>query len=876
MGDNISVDIIIPVYNAYEDLKICLESLYKYTNLQKHRLILINDNSSDPRIVPYLNEQKKENVIVIHNEENKGFSHNINLGMKYSEEHDVILLNSDTVLTKNWVEKMIRCAYSHSSIGTVTPLSNNATLCSVPSFCEENQLPTDISVDKAAEIVEVCSLQKYPRITVAHGFCMLVKREVIKQVGYFDEATFGRGYGEENDFCNRTEQMGYIHVMCDDTYILHTGTKSFMSKEKEEYIKEHNKILQERYPEQMRRNMVHCMTNPNKWVGEHIGLGFDIYNGKKNIFFLLQADFREGCEDNLGGTQLHVKHLCEGLKKNNNVIIAARDLDYLQVTLYTESRMHTFRYYIGEKSELPVMHDRNMADLFYQLLVFFRVDVVHVHHTATTSLDIFFEAQKLGIPVYYTVHDFYSICPNEKLLDSNGCYCLEKKEKDCQECLQKKKQIYTGAIFLSKWQNEFQQIFQICESIITPSQNAKEILCSSYTNVKDKVLVIEHGMDKVNAGLLDNENVHLNCSEKVAWNIEKVERTLPCLKITGSAYIDEKTEKRYKIMLQVKDSAGKMLYLPTNFERNLDEYSLEKKFYCYLPNSQFTDGDLEIKPYIEVDGSYCSNQEKPYVVKNIHFENSQKFKVAFIGGINKEKGSEVVTEVIKNGKKNIEWYVFGGIGDEKLFCLKNKNLVKAGFYFQEDIGRFLKYHNINAVCILSIWPETFSYTLSEAVINQIPVIASAFGALGQRVEQNNFGKTVSIVVGKTANEVNNILENWMSNGQEYEKIKISLAQYQHKTVEEMVKEYDALYLKKNDHNEIRNSVSEKARIYKGYRKTQQNEDGQEEQIEKIRLLQEQLRIINNSVTFKIVRKITGIHIPGKEKIRNWLTNRGKE
>ena len=42
---NKSVDIIIPIYNAYDDLKICLDSIYKYTNLKANRLILINDNS---------------------------------------------------------------------------------------------------------------------------------------------------------------------------------------------------------------------------------------------------------------------------------------------------------------------------------------------------------------------------------------------------------------------------------------------------------------------------------------------------------------------------------------------------------------------------------------------------------------------------------------------------------------------------------------------------------------------------------------------------------------------------------------------------------------------------------------------------------------
>lgn len=264
------IDIIVPIYNAYDDLQKCLNSLYQHTNLTENRLILINDNSSDDRIRPYLEEQKKDNVIVIHNESNKGFSNNINLGMSQSQERDVILLNSDTIVTKNWVEKMVACAYSDSSIGTVTPLSNNATLCSVPNFCEENTLPEGMSVDQMAAIVEECSLKKYPQITVANGFCMYIKREVINTIGNFDADTFGRGYGEENDFCNRAGQSGYIHVMCDDTYIYHSGTKSFTSKEKKAYIKEHETILYERYPRQMRENALHCKKNPNGWVGRNI------------------------------------------------------------------------------------------------------------------------------------------------------------------------------------------------------------------------------------------------------------------------------------------------------------------------------------------------------------------------------------------------------------------------------------------------------------------------------------------------------------------------------------------------------------------------------------------------------------------------------
>ena len=110
------VDIIIPVYNAFEDLTICLKSILDVTDLENHRLILVNDCSSDNRILPYLNTVQSQNItkniLVFNNTKNLGFSGTINQGILQSEEHDVILLNSDTIVTKDWINKMVTCAYS--------------------------------------------------------------------------------------------------------------------------------------------------------------------------------------------------------------------------------------------------------------------------------------------------------------------------------------------------------------------------------------------------------------------------------------------------------------------------------------------------------------------------------------------------------------------------------------------------------------------------------------------------------------------------------------------------------------------------------------------------------------------------------------------
>ena len=120
------VDIIVPVYNAYEDLRLCVDSVFRHTDLQKNRLIFVNDCSSDSRIAPYLDSLKGDNVLVHHNERNKGFSANVNYGIQCSENNDVLLLNTDTIVTKGWLDKITACAMRDPHIASVTPLSNRA------------------------------------------------------------------------------------------------------------------------------------------------------------------------------------------------------------------------------------------------------------------------------------------------------------------------------------------------------------------------------------------------------------------------------------------------------------------------------------------------------------------------------------------------------------------------------------------------------------------------------------------------------------------------------------------------------------------------------------------------------------------------------
>lgn len=869
-----SIDIIIPIYNAFEQLQQCLASIYEHTDLEKNRLILMNDNSTDGRVEEYLKRQRTDHVVVFHNRQNQGFSANVNIGIAQSETSDVILLNSDTVVTENWVEKMAACAYSDASIGTVTPLSNHATLCSVPKFCEENALLEDMDICQTAAIVEACSLVKYPRITVANGFCMFIKREVVRLIGGFDAKTFERGYGEENDFCFRAEQMGYIHVMCDNTYIYHSGTKSFASAEKQQYMRRHEKILYERYPIQMKRNMEYCMMNPNGWVGRNIEMALHVLNGRRNILYLLQSDFQPDTDDYAGGTQLHVKHLCQQLKKDNNIIVAARNGSFLQVTAYTNDDSYSFRYLIGEKSSFPVIHDRKLAGLFKKLLKVFSIDLVHVHHVFSTSFDIFFEAHKLGIPVYYTLHDFYCLCPNEKLFHAADGYCQAKPGMKCRGCLEKKSGIYEGELFVQYWREKTKEVFGVCSKLIVPSYSAKDLISAYFPDDADKMAVLGHGMDPCDARMPADAQV--SACEEMGWEIEKTERNAPCVKLTGRVWFTGYAVNQFKIIMHVKDTKGKQCELPVHYERGMAVPKQELRFDCYLPNGLFSDGDLYIRPYVTANGMFFTTKKDPYVVRNIHFGAKEKFKVAFIGGINQEKGGQIITDLVKHKGGGIEWYLFGEIGYPPLAALSRHNLVKTGYYMQEDIGSLLKHHDIDAVCILSVWPETFSYTLSEAVQQGLPVIVSKLGALGERVEAGGYGVSVDLYARDACCQIRKILEGWMLDPDSYQAYRDKAEQFVHKSIHEMADEYRALYSSVSPGGIRDSSPEERCSIYEGYILTgQSGNDRPQELRERIRRLEKQLSIVESSMTFRLARRLAKIPVPFKEKLREWLVKKTK-
>ena len=498
-----NVDIIVPIYNAYEFTEECIKSILKNTNLKNHTLVLINDKSPDEKIIPMLQKYKEENankqIVVLDNEENLGFVKTVNKGMQYSK-NDVILLNSDTEVTKNWIEKIQKCAYSNKYIATVTPLTNNGTICSVPNFGVDNELPKNMNLDEYAEMIENTSKNRYPELTTGNGFCMYIKREAIEELGLFDDETFGKGYGEENDFCYRALDHGYINVLCDNTFIYHKGTQSFkkenMTASRAALIDEHMRLLRKKHPIYVQKTDNFIANNPIKDIQENVNINILLYN-KKRILYLVN-EWEENMEMT-GGTSLHVKDLILSNTKNDiaSFVLAPdkNDLSRFRLYLYVEDYAREIANYKTDINQYGQINYTNNTykEILENIFDSFGINILHVHHFLFQTFDAIDMAKKRNIYSIITLHDLYMICPSINMVYKDK-YCEYDKNKNCEKCLKSRYGVNSNV--LTNWQNTCLNILRQFDKIIVPSKNTKEIFNNIYKELE--IEVVEHGVKVIN------------------------------------------------------------------------------------------------------------------------------------------------------------------------------------------------------------------------------------------------------------------------------------------------------------------------------------------------------------------------------------------
>ena len=449
---DLCVDIIVPVYKGIKETQRCIESIIANTQHTTINIIVINDNSPEPELVSYLSEKASTGQIqLLTNQANLGFIETVNRGMELNPEHDVLLLNSDTQISGTWMDRIVRCAYSEAKIGTVTPFSNNATICSYPRFCADNSIPQGWSIESLDNLFRIFNDREYINIPTAIGFCMYIRRECLKEVGLFDALNFGKGYGEENDFCMRATVLEWKHLLCGDTFVYHTGGVSFADRQDPRKEKAMS-ILRTLHPNYEYIVHQHIIEDPANVLRYKIDFARLM---ESELPLLLLVTHGLG-----GGTQKHVKELARLLSGQVNMLVLhpAQEGSY---SLQWVKDEEAFEILIS----LPE-HYHLLCDFLRQL----ETRMIHFHHTIGMANCVLSLPKDLEIPYDYTVHDYYSICPQINLVTVQNHYCGEPPEDGCNRCLSITPS--SNGEPIQHWRSRYAGLVGGAKRVFVPSQDA--------------------------------------------------------------------------------------------------------------------------------------------------------------------------------------------------------------------------------------------------------------------------------------------------------------------------------------------------------------------------------------------------------------------
>lgn len=458
------INVIIPVYRGLAETQRCIESVLRSKNIQEHCITIIDDCSPDPELSKYLiAQQQSEGVQLFRNEQNLGFVATVNRGMALYPDADVILLNSDTEVEGDWLDRLHRCAYGSPDIGTVTPFSNNATICSYPKFCVDNALPEDWSLSQLDALFRQVNVAKSVEIPTAVGFCMYIRRTCLDAVGLFDVEGFGKGYGEENDFCMRARKRGWRHFLCADTFVYHAGGVSFAVTQN---VRKENamSILRRRYPHYKPLVAYHLSKDPARPY--RLAIDF-IRMGSRHRPVILFVTHRRG-----GGTERHVRELSQHLEHEAEVLVL-RPYLWGVVTLEWMRSEEAFRMYFHMDRDYPA------------LLNFLRlagVSQLHFHHLFGHNPNIRNIPTDIGVPFDFTVHDYYAICPRISLTSIDNRYCGEPDEQQCNTCLQLKP--YAGSTNIQNWRAQNSAMLQKAMRVFVPSEDTGQRIRKYFKDIR--------------------------------------------------------------------------------------------------------------------------------------------------------------------------------------------------------------------------------------------------------------------------------------------------------------------------------------------------------------------------------------------------------
>lgn len=467
LPDGVVVDVVIPVYRGLAETQRCLRTVLEDPERPPGRIIVIDDRSPEPKLSAALDRLSQSGqIMLIRNRTNLGFVASVNRGIDAAFPHDVVLLNSDTEVPVGWLHRLAAHAYTGPRIASVSPFSNNATICSYPRI-EGGPPAFGLSVTELDAACREANAGRSVTVPVTVGFAMYLRRDALADVGAFDAKAFGRGYGEESDFCMRAAARGWTHRLACDVYVHHEGQVSFGTTAPEQAGSQD--ILRQRYP------------NYARLIDRHIRVNDA---GPSRLAITAAILRRSGLP-----TILAVSHSLGGGVGQHIAALAARTAGQANVLLLEGTPE-------GAAISVPALPDHprffitpELIDGAAEYLASAGVTRMHIHHVLGLNVPLRRLIGLLGVPFDVTVHDWYTICPQVNLLPHlDAHYCGEPEPAACNACIADRPSHGAGDIL--GWRLRHRWLFHEAERVLCPSHDVRARLARY--GLAERAVVVPH------------------------------------------------------------------------------------------------------------------------------------------------------------------------------------------------------------------------------------------------------------------------------------------------------------------------------------------------------------------------------------------------
>lgn len=537
-----AVDVIVPIYNGYEYLPALFDSLPKAG--MACRFLLIDDRSTDGRVkeLEQMFVAAQENAVLLKNEENLGFVKSVNRALRESKGH-VALVNSDTELPKGWLARLMAPILADEKVASVTPYSNSATIFSFPNFCYNNPIYRGLDVDTLDSYFRRVK-PAYAQMPTGVGFCMGMGRKALDEVGLLDEETYGRGFGEENDWCQRAIRKGYRNVQAENLFVYHKHGGSFLSEEKERLIADHMEKLNRRFPgyDGQVSELIH--RDPNRKLRKLLTMRIDTHETRSILYF----------DHSLGGgaTSYLNRKKEESLKEGCCVSVVRFDM-----------QIHAWRLIFENDREVQEYEIWSMEELL-QVTAYFHYDEIYVNELVTyphlweMQRAILELKRQQGGKLIMLCHDFFPVCPTVNLLDTQRRYCGMPEEGSCYRCfLQKGLDVQYDCRDRSEWVANWKRFLTGCTEVRAFSQDTLRRMRDAFGEGLAYTL-IPHQVDymfpihkavktteTLNIGIVGVLTIHKG-SELVERLLRAIEKEKLAIRVTLIGYCDGVSLRKYR------------------------------------------------------------------------------------------------------------------------------------------------------------------------------------------------------------------------------------------------------------------------------------------------------------------------------------------